>query len=128
MAHMYSVANNETFPGSVGVDGHDTPFLSLDVGHYTVGTLTRCPTMGLSPKSGGSMGAPDDSDAGDYGYNLHAHQILSTTDVVMIADWDEENHNSEGANVGYVDGSTRWYGGDDLAEDLHLDTDNWTNE
>jgi len=119
MSHMFSIDNNETFP---------TSFTALDAGNYTIGALTRCPTMGLSDKSDGYE--PTDQTAGDYGMNVSADQILSTSDVVMIADWGGENHNEEGGNVGYVDGSTRWYVGDYTYQDapVYLSTEGeWIN-
>ncbi len=135
VSHMYSIDNNETFPGSTTA-GHTTPFASLTRAQYTVGALTRCPTMGLATKpaitgfAGKALAAGADSQRGDFGYNLNANQILSTNDVVMIADWNAGNHNLEGGNVGYVDGSTRWYVGGyaNRTAPVHTLDDEWVND
>lgn len=105
MAHMFSIDNDEVFPA--GFDG-------LEEGNYTIGGLTRCPTAGLPDTKPANPGDVEDAEtvwvngAGAYGYNLAADQILHTGQIVMIADWSDVNHGEEGANVGYVDGSTRW--------------------
>ncbi len=140
MAHIYSIDNNETFPGSAaagaGIAGHNTPFAALSRAHYTVGNLTRCPTMGLSAKpaitgfAGKALSDAADIARGDYGYNLAADQILSTSDVVMIADWSAGNHNIEGGNIGYADGSTRWYVGGyaNQTNPVHTPDAIWVND
>ncbi len=131
VSHMYSIDNDEMFPTP-----NDQPFADLTLANYTVGNLTRCPTMGLSTKpaitgfAGKALAAGADSEKGDYGYNLNADQILSTGDVVMIADWNAGNHNAEGGNIGYVDGSTRWYVGGyaNQTAPVHTPDDDWVND
>ncbi len=120
MAHMYSIDKDETFPGG---------FSGMEGGNYTIGNLTRCPTMGLSTATIASSGWVS-AAAGDYGYNRAADQILSTNDVVMIADWTSANHNHEGGNIGYVDGSTRWYVGSYVptTAPVHTAVGNWWNQ
>ncbi len=137
MANMYAVDFEERFPAGwdaaegEGVEGWDSPFFNLSEAGYTLGNITSCPTMQLGPKDGIESA---DERYSDFGYNLRAHQIHSTTDVVLIADWYHGNHDYEGANVGYVDGSTRWRTINDPDEDedvdifcheLYLDVDAW---
>ncbi len=94
MCQIYAIDNDNNFPSS---------FTDLEKAGYTIGNLTCCPTAG----------------ANAYGFNAAACARTSPADTPLIADFDSSNHNDEGGNIGYVDGSVRWYKRGFLRRTLH---------
>lgn len=109
---MYASDWDESLAGSllgeVPRPGHSTPFATLSNAKYYFGDITRCPTMTLGAKA--NPDPPGGDLAGDYGFLLAANLTRGPSDMLMMADWNHENHDSQGANAGFIDGGVRWFG------------------
>ncbi len=106
MCYMYAFNNDGKFPDS---------FNTLAGAGYTIGNLTSCPTV---------------KGKADYGFNSAA-TMDCPSDTPFIGDFDSSNHNDEGGNIGYVDGSTRWYDGEHSAGSGPLENvspEDWVRE
>ncbi len=87
LSHMYAAEYDGEFPDS---------FKTLAGAGYTIGNLTSCPTAG---------------GRADYGLNSGA-TMDCPPETPLVGDFNSTNHRDWGGNIGYVDGSARWYDGE----------------
>lgn len=146
MSHMY--ANDwGMFPHGEGdpipegpISPVGTPFADLSRSGYTVGNLTMCPTNRLGEKTMvGGMYPGLSNDTGDYGFSLTADYVRSLEHTILLGDFGAGNHQGDGGNFGFVDGSSEWVpnpaesamaGGsyNVYLKKYHRDMRAWTNE